>query len=553
MSAVQVLAVDTCRTDDDCGNQVSVAGDSVTARSRPVECTAVLNLIGAARSKANESLEETSLAEPSSGVGADPTVNVDMSPPTEHEVAPPARNEEAPEVVVGSPPPEQAGQNDVASTGSSDDESSISDNDILDHTTERSVTPATSVEEGEPESKLPDDVVPVCDIIPLLDDAGESMPRDKFFAMVDELKDYEWASDSLFHPSRLPPTHPLLPFDSAASHPNLEAPLRALPTTLVVHDPSNVLPAARHKIIHDWMSESDWVDEADVLHVYRLHTGEAGAASPEERVAHLYLAKDEKHGTGHHSFVYQAELDVARTLLPGYRPELSTPSAPSDAQQDILAATLPTRDPEFAGVPGLAPPIARVRVAAKLSIRGDEHLAHEARMYTRFPPELAQHRKGAASFKKLNFEIPLGAVIPQFFGYYVPVEKPTDGRYLSPIMLVESCGTPIEGRCLNRLEKQTTASLFLRMHEAGFVQNSEFPRNVLMQAGPLSAPPAQRHRSTPSFRLIDFGRTVDKAEYDRAKRGNLKGTRPFITSVNDSVTFYSLREAAWRWVRGTFL
>ena len=76
MSAVQVLAIDTCRADDDCGNQVSVAGDSVTARSRPVECTAVLNLIGAARSKANESLE-TSLATPS-GVDADPAVKQEV-------------------------------------------------------------------------------------------------------------------------------------------------------------------------------------------------------------------------------------------------------------------------------------------------------------------------------------------------------------------------------------------------------------------------------------------------------------------------------------------
>ncbi|KAI4522803.1 hypothetical protein K525DRAFT_268537 [Schizophyllum commune Loenen D] len=534
MSAVQVLAVDARADDDDCGNQVFVAGDCVAAKGRPVKRTAVLNidLIGAARSKARKLLKKTGLKTPS-GVDANPT-----SPPV---------------VVAGTLPPEQAGQNTISNARSSDDETSTRINGSQNHTTERSVTPATSVEEGELESKLLNDVVPVCDIIPLLDDTSKSMPRDKLFAMVDELKDYEWASDSLFHPSRLPPTHPLLPFDSTASHPNLEAPLRALPTTLVVHDPSNVLPADWHKIVRDWMSESDWMDEDDVIHVYRLHTGEAGPASPEERVAHLYLAKDKRHGTGHHSFVYQAEFDVARTLLPGYRPEPSTPSAPSDAQQDILAATLPTRDPEFAGVPGLASPIARVRVAAKLSMSGDEHLAHEARMYMRFPLELAQHRKVTTHPKELEYDVPLGAVIPQFFGYYVPVAKPEDGRYLSPIMLVESCGTPIEGMYLNELQRQTTASLFHRMHEAGFVHNSEHRRNVLMQAGPLSAPPAQRHRSTPSFRLIDFGRTVDEAEFDRAKRGDLKGTRPFIRPVNGSVNFYCLREMAWWRVRGTFL
>ncbi|KAI4522799.1 hypothetical protein K525DRAFT_268534 [Schizophyllum commune Loenen D] len=547
MSAVQVLAVDAL-ADDGCGSQVPVAGDSVAAKGRPDERTAVLNLIGAALSGANESPKETDPTTTSSGVDADPAVDVESSS-MEHEVAPPAHNEEPQEVVAGAQPSEQNERTKIGSAGSSDDETSTCDNDSEKHDTERSITPATSVEE---EPGL-DSVVPVCDIIPLLQDTGESMPRDKLFAMVDEMKHYDWAGNSLFHPSRLPPTHPLLPFDPASSHPNLEAPLRALPTTLVVHDPSNVLPASRHAIVDSWMSKYDWVDEDDVLQVYRLHTGDAGNASAEERVAHLYLAKDKKHGTGHHSFVYQAELDVARTLLPGYRPESSTPSIVTDAQQEILAATLPLRDPEFAGVPGLAPPIARVCVAAKLSIRGDEHLAHEARMYTRFPPELAQHRKGSADFNELNYDVTLGAVIPQFFGYYVPVEKPKDGGYLSPIMLVESCGTPIEGRSLNKLEKQTTAGLFLRMHEADFVQNSEFPRNVLMQAGPLSAPPSQRHRSTPSFRLIDFGRTVDKAEFDRAKRGDLKGTRPFMSSANEFVSFYSLRAAAWQWVKRTFM
>lgn len=46
----------------------------------------------------------------------------------------------------------------------------------------------------------------------------------------------------------------------------------------------------------------------------------------------------------------------------------------------------------------------------------------------------------------------------------------------------------------------------LRLHCAGFTQGSWYVRNVLRQPGPLSLPPNERSSSTPSFRVIDFGR-----------------------------------------------
>jgi hypothetical protein len=46
----------------------------------------------------------------------------------------------------------------------------------------------------------------------------------------------------------------------------------------------------------------------------------------------------------------------------------------------------------------------------------------------------------------------------------------------------------------------------LRLHYAGFTQGSFFVRNILTQPGPLSASPEERSSSTPSFRIIDFGR-----------------------------------------------
>lgn len=49
-------------------------------------------------------------------------------------------------------------------------------------------------------------------------------------------------------------------------------------------------------------------------------------------------------------------------------------------------------------------------------------------------------------------------------------------------------------------------SMVFRLHVAGYVQNSMYPRNVLVQPGPLTEPPHKRSKDTPSFRIIDFGR-----------------------------------------------
>ena len=46
----------------------------------------------------------------------------------------------------------------------------------------------------------------------------------------------------------------------------------------------------------------------------------------------------------------------------------------------------------------------------------------------------------------------------------------------------------------------------LRLHALKITQGSFYVRNVLIQPGPLSAPPSQRTLRIPSFRIIDFGR-----------------------------------------------
>ena len=56
-------------------------------------------------------------------------------------------------------------------------------------------------------------------------------------------------------------------------------------------------------------------------------------------------------------------------------------------------------------------------------------------------------------------------------------------------------------------------SLIVRLHMEGILQGSPFRRNILWQPGPLTKPPEQRSRRTPSFRIIDFGRS-EKVEGD---------------------------------------
>lgn len=50
-------------------------------------------------------------------------------------------------------------------------------------------------------------------------------------------------------------------------------------------------------------------------------------------------------------------------------------------------------------------------------------------------------------------------------------------------------------------------ALINRLHFAGYHHNSVFERNIVVQPGPLTAPPDARSIENPSYRVIDFGRT----------------------------------------------
>ncbi|PIL28827.1 hypothetical protein GSI_08872 [Ganoderma sinense ZZ0214-1] len=207
----------------------------------------------------------------------------------------------------------------------------------------------------------------------------------------------------------------------------------------------------------------------------------------EVRVAHLYLKAHNRLSQGHHSSVFAAPLRLR--LDPGSQEEST------------------------------------VRIAAKTAPGscGTHKMLHlEAGVYDAFPRYLMddQYITGSRSSVTVRWVKP--AVVPKFYGYYAAVGA--DGKPIMPmhlgchsdmtcpvswptrILLVEECGRPILPSAFTPDQRFDCLQLVERLHAAGFAQNSMHPRNVLVQPGPLRAPPAARSYATPSFRIIDFGR-----------------------------------------------
>ncbi|KAG6843743.1 hypothetical protein H0H87_001044 [Tephrocybe sp. NHM501043] len=197
------------------------------------------------------------------------------------------------------------------------------------------------------------------------------------------------------------------------------------------------------------------------------------------------------------------------------------------------------------------PPTVKMRVVGKISLARDVHLAQEATNYELFEQHMFEHWSGLNVVPPMHDPVPVGALVPQYYGYYVPDEdsddeKGTEGKeeanedtrveeedrssndtdssstatererkdvgYLSPILLLEDCGTQVDPSKLNYDQSNEALSYIYRFHFAGWAHGSVYPRNILAQPGPLDVPPSQRRNATPSFRLIDFGRSyhVDK-------------------------------------------
>ena len=218
-----------------------------------------------------------------------------------------------------------------------------------------------------------------------------------------------------------------------------------LPRKLVVHDPWNVLATG-----DDTEGPiGKWGSRRDVIRHYKLNLnpvmeGEKrpkGNTTSEEEdcqsgtpVAHLYITPKRCIGRGHHSLVFQAELELPRDLL-----------------------VTSVHDEE-----NIYPPSHRVSVTAKLSFPNDKVDAHanqlvnEARAYTSFKDHIFEHWSGYNLLAPLGAPVPIGAVAPQFYGFYEPEKGGKSfkrGRRLSNILLLEHCGQQIDPTALTKDEK----------------------------------------------------------------------------------------------------
>jgi hypothetical protein len=219
--------------------------------------------------------------------------------------------------------------------------------------------------------------------------------------------------------------------------PKLEefVPKKFLPEVLLVNDPKNLtfctegsdttmasLPIDASKIYKRVFPKSDVSTEIDTLCVTDPTSSHVSIA-PDSDIctARLDFTSATPIGLGSHSRVYRCSFRLPEALV-------ST----------------------------------EVTVAAKLAFQDGEScqmLNNEATIYDGFPRHLMEDWSGFNFLPSyLNHHlnklvVPCKAVVPKFYGYYVPVGPNEDGPKPSAILLVEECGTPIELSKLNKAMK----------------------------------------------------------------------------------------------------
>lgn len=180
------------------------------------------------------------------------------------------------------------------------------------------------------------------------------------------------------------------------------------PDTLLVYDTDPNLPLKYKRVLPEFPRDLTPGSE-DTERVARLHTHPANML-----------------GTGHHS----------------------------DARRGALTLPEPLYGRSRTGQVTVAVKTAQPRGNARRLLR------NEAYMYSRFPRHLQQEYCGYELVRPIWHPVPVGPVVPKFYGYYVPVDehgKATDRLWsafsdredgdvlgLSAILLLEECGQPVD-------------------------------------------------------------------------------------------------------------
>lgn len=314
-----------------------------------------------------------------------------------------------------------------------------------------------------------------------------------------------------------PSPWPLKPFSAPLARLQRRFTHSFLPRKLIVHDPWDALVVTSEATKRLDPTTCKWGTKPDKIRIYHLQLTDAGAKRqnlqtigprPEGYqpcpVAHLYITPKRRIGKGHHSFVYQVELELPRDMLvkpkmcfscaqenyvaekkkrermtPEELKEAKTEDMDDRSAQQYFSLVYKDGQPfteedrndvrfevikciEWQSRPPFckhldrgirAPPSQRVSVIAKLSLPDDsvedhsQHLRSEAANYQVFPEHMFEHWNGYNVLQPMHEPTPCGAVVPQFYGFYVPDrdnEPIKKGEYMSPILLLEHCGIQVD-------------------------------------------------------------------------------------------------------------
>ncbi|KAG6877381.1 hypothetical protein C0993_007901 [Termitomyces sp. T159_Od127] len=300
-----------------------------------------------------------------------------------------------------------------------------------------------------------------------------------------------------------------------------------LPRSAIIPPPSNDFILCEHCV------------EADIARLIREEDGENGERKDpkwKELSGEIKLVPEGRPSVVFH-VVQRQNLDKSdseegqfETQDCTYRVEYVGPVRPIRTTVEWQDTMHPTC--EHLKPPPEVPPTVKMRVIGKLSLKYDEHLVREAANYESFEKHMFQHWSGFNVLPPMHDPVPVGALVPQFYGYYVPESDFDDDEgiedeekqdkevrnknsgYFSPILLLEDCGSPVDPKELTHDQKNEALSLIYRFHHAGWAHGSIYPRNIVSQPGPISAPPSQRSRQDQSFRLIDFGRSFQRKDHE---------------------------------------
>jgi hypothetical protein len=227
--------------------------------------------------------------------------------------------------------------------------------------------------------------------------------------------DYEQPGENAYDPETILGTD--LP-------PKLEEflPREFYPDILLVHDTDNCTSGDYGSVEEGRSSPKRYRKDTGKVRRYKrvFPTPKSECTSDKARVASIYLYATYLHGVGHHSSVYRA---------PFVPPEPLTTNSRSRNGQ--------------------------VTVIAKVAFEGSgprQQLENEAKILDTLSNEKYRHMQqewcGLNVIRGLLNPVPVGPVVPKFYGYYVPDGKcKHDG--LSPILLIEDCGVPVDQQQLS--------------------------------------------------------------------------------------------------------